>query len=735
MAQETLTPSVRLYQGGWVNKGTSTTWWGQNAFGGTYGMEISFTPTKATTTSFQIIIPSCVSGSAQYVTFQYRVTDSQKSTAPSAVTGNIASGSKQWWQESQTYTNNCNLTINVSNISPNTKYYVYIFANDVNSGSVGFAGNNPDKTGKIQCYNNYSTTTTTTTYYAYLKYNLQGGTWNYQDYDEYSSTSSSTFNKNVTSIEPTRDGYTFQGWATSSTSTVVAYEAGDSITLYGSTGNGTTTNLYAIWTTNSSGGGGGGGGTASWSWKNSYATKLGSMQNGGNTNFSFSLSVGQVGYCPFSPNVNGTITVYTTGSDDTYGYLVNENATLYASAVVGSQLFKSNTKNIYTSNDDKSTSNSNFSYSYDVSANTTYNVVFAGYDGLNESISGTLYFTFTPDITSWQAPVNMTSISGSTTHSTTSVVNKYNAGYVQYTTPGYAGKVVFETTSGSTSPNYYSYLSTSTLSAGSGTSRSGAVTGAIVSDDDGGAQGYDTLISYACNASTNYYWYVNGDWASSGTYSIPWKLTYHKKYTITYNANGGTGAPSSQSFYADDTTVSIPSTTPTYTNYIFLGWSTDASATSATYTAGSSPTLSAQNYTLYAVWEPIKYYITVEYHTNDGSNIIFATKNYNSTAINVPFNIITEVPTREKFDFLGWGLSADDTEPNYQKGDTNITKQGNPSQSQPAIYSLYAIWKRKGNVYYYTNNTWYLCETYIYKNGSWVPCQFSYSPDGTSWEQ
>ena len=164
MAQESLTPSVRLYQSGsWVNKGTSTTWYGQTAFGGTNGMEISFTPTKATTSQFQIIVPSCVSGSAQYVTFQYRVTDSQKSTAPSSVTGNIASGSVKWWQECQTYTKNCNITINVSGISANTKYYVYIFANDVNSNSVGFAGNNPDYTGLIECYNIYSTTTTTTT--------------------------------------------------------------------------------------------------------------------------------------------------------------------------------------------------------------------------------------------------------------------------------------------------------------------------------------------------------------------------------------------------------------------------------------------------------------------------------------------------------------------------------------------------------------------------------------------
>lgn len=69
-------------------------------------------------------------------------------------------------------------------------------------------------------------------------------------------------------------------------------------------------------------------------------------------------------------------------------------------------------------------------------------------------------------------------------------------------------------------------------------------------------------------------------------------------YTLTYNANGGSGAPSSQT---GATRYTVSSTKPTRSGYTFLGWSKSSSATSASYVAGNTITLSA-NTTLYAVW-------------------------------------------------------------------------------------------------------------------------------------
>ncbi len=76
-------------------------------------------------------------------------------------------------------------------------------------------------------------------------------------------------------------------------------------------------------------------------------------------------------------------------------------------------------------------------------------------------------------------------------------------------------------------------------------------------------------------------------------------------YTVAYNANGGSGSTASSSHTYD---VSKILTTNGFTNGVkkFLGWSTSASATSATYTNRQSvsnlTTTNGATITLYAIW-------------------------------------------------------------------------------------------------------------------------------------
>lgn len=85
---------------------------------------------------------------------------------------------------------------------------------------------------------------------------------------------------------------------------------------------------------------------------------------------------------------------------------------------------------------------------------------------------------------------------------------------------------------------------------------------------------------------------------SAATLYAVWKAN---TYSVTYNANGGSGAPAKQT-KTYGKTLTLSSTVPTRTNYNFKGWSTSASATTATYSAGGSYTANAA-VTLYAVWE------------------------------------------------------------------------------------------------------------------------------------
>ncbi len=71
------------------------------------------------------------------------------------------------------------------------------------------------------------------------------------------------------------------------------------------------------------------------------------------------------------------------------------------------------------------------------------------------------------------------------------------------------------------------------------------------------------------------------------------------KYTVSYNANGGSVSPTSATVESGKS-VTLP--TPTRSGYTCLGWSNSKTATSATYSCGSSYKPTA-NITLYAVWK------------------------------------------------------------------------------------------------------------------------------------
>ena len=99
------------------------------------------------------------------------------------------------------------------------------------------------------------------------------------------------------------------------------------------------------------------------------------------------------------------------------------------------------------------------------------------------------------------------------------------------------------------------------------------------------------------NTGTGYAPGVNYTGNSNLTLYAIWKAN---TYTVTYNANGGTGAPGNQTkTYGVDLILS--STKPTRTNYNFLGWATSASG-NVVYAAGAKYTNNSA-VTLYAVWE------------------------------------------------------------------------------------------------------------------------------------
>lgn len=150
-----------------------------------------------------------------------------------------------------------------------------------------------------------------------------------------------------------------------------------------------------------------------------------------------------------------------------------------------------------------------------------------------------------------------------------------------------------------------------------------------------------------------------------------------EKYTITYNANGGTGAPSAQTKVHGEE-IRISSGTPKKSGCNFLGWSTSENG-SVKYKPGEKYN-EDKNTTLYAVWEKIKTY-TIRYDACGGENAPSAQTKVHGEEI----RISNVTPTRQTYDFEGWAT---------EKGGAVVYKSGDVYSENKDI-TLYAVWKWK----------------------------------------
>ena len=170
-------------------------------------------------------------------------------------------------------------------------------------------------------------------------------------------------------------------------------------------------------------------------------------------------------------------------------------------------------------------------------------------------------------------------------------------------------------------------------------------------------------------------------------------------YTVNYNANNGTGAPSAttKTIAATSTTVTLSSAKPTRSGYNFLGWAESASATSAQYQAGasitmqtSSATATTVSKTLYAVWETAITTYSIHYNLNGGTGTI-ADQTYSGAETTHSFTLQdTSLPTKSNSSFRGWATSSSGAV-TYEPGGS-ITL----NSSSPTI-TLYAVWSTMTN--------------------------------------
>ena len=126
--------------------------------------------------------------------------------------------------------------------------------------------------------------------------------------------------------------------------------------------------------------------------------------------------------------------------------------------------------------------------------------------------------------------------------------------------------------------------------------------------------GYEIIGWNTSNSATTSSWNVNTSKSISAN-STYYPITKLNTYTVSYNANGGSGAPASQTKTTNNN-LTLSSVKPTRVGYTFQGWGTSSSATTATYQPGGTYS-DNKSITLYAVWKINK--VNIKFSTNSGT--------------------------------------------------------------------------------------------------------------------
>ncbi|MBP5705778.1 MAG: InlB B-repeat-containing protein, partial [Spirochaetales bacterium] len=163
-----------------------------------------------------------------------------------------------------------------------------------------------------------------------------------------------------------------------------------------------------------------------------------------------------------------------------------------------------------------------------------------------------------------------------------------------------------------------------------------------------------------------------------------WARWTPNSYTVTFNANGGSGDMSSQNM-TYDTESALTANAFSKTGYTFLGWSDNSADTYPKYQDNSTvlnlTAVSGAEVTLYAVWSANTY--TIKYNANGGAgSMANQMMTYDTSA-----SLNTNAFYRTGYTFSGWATSASGT-----KVYDDAASVSSLSSTDNGTYNLYAVW-------------------------------------------
>ena len=295
----------------------------------------------------------------------------------------------------------------------------------------------------------------------------------------------------------------------------------------------------------------------------------------------------------------------------------------------------------------------------------------SGYGTFNVAINGTTASSGITDYCTahpYGTKYSISGVSATTGHtyngvysgSASGTITKATSVYLNFTTNSYSITYNNNGGSGSVSSQSFKHGESVTISAGTTLSKTGHTFNGWNTNSAGTGTNYTAGTAYTPNKNLTLY--------------AKWKAN---TYTINYDANGGTGAPSSQT-KTYGVNLTLQEGTPTRTGYLFKYWTTEKNGGGTGYYPKGTYSIDS-GVTLYAQWEIIKNSITYDGNADNATNVPnWVNKNYGDSIT------IAAGPTRPGYKFTGWNTAMDGKGTSYAAGATY-------SKNENLI--LYAQWQ------------------------------------------
>lgn len=241
----------------------------------------------------------------------------------------------------------------------------------------------------------------------------------------------------------------------------------------------------------------------------------------------------------------------------------------------------------------------------------------------------------------------------------------------------------------------------------------GTFTGAAGNSSSFRAQTYSFTATGSFTAQT-YYLHMKCNTSNAGYFHLSsGTVTYSPTtYTVSYNANGGTGAPSAQT-KEHGTALTLSSTTPTKSSTTATGYTVTFNGNGGTPSVTSATATDTTSYT-FSSWNTAANGSGTSYsaggaYTANASATLYAQYSGSTTKGSVALPTAAQY-TRAGFNLLGFATGSTATTAAYAPG-TSYTPSAN--------VTLYAVWKADGLVYIDNGTSLEAYQVFIDNGSGW----------------